>query len=378
MVKYFDSLCRFSNLSKLHHKLTNWSLQDPESAANSQEKAQLMQKFSDLKALITMASARLASVSQSLLVQPHAQLPVGGQLKAPPVPAATASPSAKVVGDQSKGKVPPPVAAAPHSVKDSSKKKKERKPRNWEFLNMLREEEEMYAEDIKKRKEAREREEEKAREKMKRVQQKEREREEKAKAEAKEKEREKAKERKKPKHSLYMQMLLDDQEELRLADIKRGEQRKREQETEREREEEQAKAEAKEKEREREEKAKAEAKEKEKEKTPEKSKDAGPRLLTERLPVGQLIREARDYIVELDFSVNGDGPTYSADQSINILARVINKITSALDNMMEPSDAKSSKEALTVTRYRDDLTKLLQMGNTLLDTLLKKKHEKKP
>ena len=303
LVKYFDSLCRFSNLSRLHYKLTNWSLQDPESAANSEEKAQLMQKFSDLKALITMASARLASVSQSLLVQPHAQLPVGGQLKAPPVPAATASPSAKVVGDQSKGKVPPPVAAAPHSVKDSSKKKKERKPRNWEFLNMLREEEEMYAEDIKKRKEAREREEEKAREKKKRDQQKEREREE---------------------------------------------------------------------------KAKAEAKEKEKEKTPEKSKDAGPRLLTERLPVGQLIREARDYIVELDFSVNGDGPTYSADQSINILARVINKITTALDNMMEPSDAKSSKEALTVTRYRDDLTKLLQMGNTLLDTLLKKKHEKKP
>lgn len=307
MVKYFDSLCRFSNLSRLHHKLTNWSLQDPESAANSQEKAQLMQKFSDLKALITMASARLASVSQSLLVQPHAQLPVGGQLKAPPVPAATASPSAKVVGDQSKGKVPPPVAAAPHSVKDSSKKKKERKPRNWEFLNMLREEEEMYAEDIKKRKEAREREEEKAREKKKRDQQKEREREEKAKAEAKEKE-----------------------------------------------------------------------KEKKKEKTPEKSKDAGPRLLTERLPVGQLIREARDYIVELDFSVNGDGPTYSADQSINILARVINKITTALDHMMEPSDAKSSKEALTVTRYRDDLTKLVQMGKTLLDTLLKKKHEKKP
>lgn len=307
MVKYFDSLCRFSNLSRLHHKLTNWSLQDPESAANSQEKAQLMQKFSDLKALITMASARLASVGQSLLVKPHAQLPVGGQLKAPPVPAATASPSAKVVGDQSKGKVPPPVAAAPHSVKDSSKKKKERKPRNWEFLNMLREEEEMYAEDIKKRKEAREREEEKAREKMKRDQQKEREREEKAKAEAKEKE-----------------------------------------------------------------------KEKKKEKTPEKSKDAGPRLLTERLPVGQLIREARDYIVELDFSVNGDGPTYSADQSINILARVINRIATALDHMMEPSDAKSSKEALTVTRYRDDLTKLLQMGNTLLDTLLKKKHEKKP
>ena len=307
MVKYFDSLCRFSNLSKLHHKLTNWSLQNPASAANSQEKAQLMQKFSDLKALITMASARLASVGQSLLVKPHAQLPVGGQLKAPPVPAATASPSAKVVGDQSKGKVPPPVAAAPHSVKDSSKKKKERKPRNWEFLNMLREEEEMYAEDIKKRKEAREREEEKAREKKKRDQQKEREREEKAKAEAKEKE-----------------------------------------------------------------------KEKKKEKTPEKSKDAGPRLLTERLPVGQLIREARDYIVELDFSVNGDGPTYSADQSINILARVINKITTALDHMMEPSDAKSSKEALTVTRYRDDLTKLLQMGNTLLDTLLKKKHEKKP
>lgn len=306
LVKYFDSLCRFSNLSRLHHKLTNWSLQDPESAANSQEKAKLMQKFSDLKALITMASARLASVGQSLLVKPHAQLPVGGQLKAPPVPAATASPSAKVVGDQSKGKVPPPVAAAPHSVKDSSKKKKERKPRNWEFLNMLREEEEMYAEDIKKRKEAREREEEKAREKKKRDQQKEREREEKAKAEAKEKE-----------------------------------------------------------------------KEKKKEKTPEKSKDAGPRLLTERLPVGQLIREARDYIVELDFSVNGDGPTYSADQSINILARVINKITTALDNMMEPSDAKSSKEALTVTRYRDDLTKLLQMGNTLLDTLLKKKHEKK-
>lgn len=303
LVKYFDSLCRFSNLSKLHHKLTNWSLQDPESAANSQEKAQLMQKFSDLKALITMASARLASVGQSLLVKPHAQLPVGGQLKAPPVPAATASPSAKVVGDQSKGKVPPPVAAAPHSVKDSSKKKKERKPRNWEFLNMLREEEEMYAEDIKKRKEAREREEEKAREKKKRDQQKEREREE---------------------------------------------------------------------------KAKAEAKEKEKEKTPEKSKDAGPRLLTERLPVGQLIREARDYIVELDFSVNGDGPTYSADQSINILARVINRIATALDHMMEPSDAKSSKEALTVTRYRDDLTKLLQMGNTLLDTLLKKKHEKKP
>ena len=307
MVKYFDSLCRFSNLSRLHYKLTNWSLQDPESAANSQEKAQLMQKFSDLKALITMASARLASVGQSLLVKPHAQLPVGGQLKAPPVPAATASPSAKVVGDQSKGKVPPPVAAAPHSVKDSSKKKKERKPRNWEFLNMLREEEEMYAEDIKKRKEAREREEEKAREKKKRDQQKEREREEKAKAEAKEKE-----------------------------------------------------------------------KEKKKEKTPEKSKDAGPRLLTERLPVGQLIREARDYIVELDFSVNGDGPTYSADQSINILARVINRITTALDHMMEPSDAKSSKEALTVTRYRDDLTKLLQMGNTLLDTLLKKKHEKKP
>lgn len=306
MVKYFDSLCRFSNLSRLHHKLTNWSLQDPESAANSQEKAQLMQKFSDLKALITMASARLASVGQSLLVKPHAQLPVGGQLKAPPVPAATASPSAKVVGDQSKGKVPPPVAAAPHSVKDSSKKKKERKPRNWEFLNMLREEEEMYAEDIKKRKEAREREEEKAREKKKRDQQKEREREEKAKAEAKEKE-----------------------------------------------------------------------KEKKKEKTPEKSKDAGPRLLTERLPVGQLIREARDYIVELDFSVNGDGPTYSADQSINILARVINRITTALDHMMEPSDAKSSKEALTVTRYRDDLTKLVQMGNTLLDTLLKKKHEKK-
>jgi len=367
LVKYFDSLCRFSNLSRLHHKLTNWSLQDPESAANSQEKAKLMQKFSDLKALITMASARLASVGQSLLVKPHAQLPVGGQLKAPPVPAATASPSAKVVGDQSKGKVPPPVAAAPHSVKDSSKKKKERKPRNWEFLNMLREEEEMYAEDIKKRKEAREREEEKAREKKKRDQQKEREREEKAKAEAKEKEREKAKERKKPKHSLYMQMLLDDQEELRLADIKRGEQRKREQEKEREREEEKAKAEAKEKE-----------KEKKKEKTPEKSKDAGPRLLTERLPVGQLIREARDYIVELDFSVNGDGPTYSADQSINILARVINKITTALDHMMEPSDAKSSKEALTVTRYRDDLTKLLQMGNTLLDTLLKKKHEKKP
>ena len=303
MVKYFDSLCRFSNLSRLHYKLTNWSLQDPESAANSEEKAQLMQKFSDLKALITMASARLASVSQSLLVQPHAQLPVGGQLKAPPVPAATASPSAKVVGDQSKGKVPPPVAAAPHSVKDSSKKKKERKPRNWEFLNMLREEEEMYAEDIKKRKEAREREEEKAREKKKRDQQKEREREE---------------------------------------------------------------------------KAKAEAKEKEKEKTPEKSKDAGPRLLTERLPVGQLIREARDYIVELDFSVNGDGPTYSADQSINILARVINKITTALDNMMEPSDAKSSKEALTVTRYRDDLTKLVQMGRVLLDTLLKKQHEKKP
>ena len=303
LVKYFDSLCRFSNLSRLHHKLTNWSLQDPESAANSQEKAQLMQKFSDLKALITMASARLASVGQSLLVKPHAQLPVGGQLKAPPVPAATASPSAKVVGDQSKGKVPPPVAAAPHSVKDSSKKKKERKPRNWEFLNMLREEEEMYAEDIKKRKEAREREEEKAREKKKRDQQKEREREE---------------------------------------------------------------------------KAKAEAKEKEKEKTPEKSKDAGPRLLTERLPVGQLIREARDYIVELDFSVNGDGPTYSADQSINILARVINRITTALDHMMEPSDAKSSKEALTVTRYRDDLTKLVQMGNTLLDTLLKKKHEKKP
>ena len=303
MVKYFDSLCRFSNLSRLHHKLTNWSLQDPASAANSQEKAQLMQKFSDLKALITMASARLASVGQSLLVKPHAQLPVGGQLKAPPVPAATASPSAKVVGDQSKGKVPPPVAAAPHSVKDSSKKKKERKPRNWEFLNMLREEEEMYAEDIKKRKEAREREEEKAREKKKRDQQKEREREE---------------------------------------------------------------------------KAKAEAKEKEKEKTPEKSKDAGPRLLTERLPVGQLIREARDYIVELDFSVNGDGPTYSADQSINILARVINKITTALDHMMEPSDAKSSKEALTVTRYRDDLTKLVQMGKTLLDTLLKKKHEKKP
>lgn len=307
MVKYFDSLCRFSNLSRLHHKLTNWSLQDPESAANSQEKAQLMQKFSDLKALITMASARLASVGQSLLVKPHAQLPVGGQLKAPPVPAATASPSAKVVGDQSKGKVPPPVAAAPHSVKDSSKKKKERKPRNWEFLNMLREEEEMYAEDIKKRKEAREREEEKAREKKKRDQQKEREREEKAKAKAKEKE-----------------------------------------------------------------------KEKKKEKTPEKSKDAGPRLLTERLPVGQLIREARDYIVELDFSVNGDGPTYSADQSINILARVINRITTALDHMMEPSDAKSSKEALTVTRYRDDLTKLVQMGNTLLDTLLKKKHEKKP
>lgn len=306
MVKYFDSLCRFSNLSRLHHKLTNWSLQDPESAANSEEKAQLMQKFSDLKALITMASARLASVGQSLLVKPHAQLPVGGQLKAPPVPAATASPSAKVVGDQSKGKVPPPVAAAPHSVKDSSKKKKERKPRNWEFLNMLREEEEMYAEDIKKRKEAREREEEKAREKKKRDQQKEREREEKAKAEAKEKE-----------------------------------------------------------------------KEKKKEKTPEKSKDAGPRLLTERLPVGQLIREARDYIVELDFSVNGDGPTYSADQSINILARVINRITTALDHMMEPSDAKSSKEALTVTRYRDDLTKLVQMGNTLLDTLLKKKHEKK-
>ena len=306
MVKYFDSLCRFSNLSKLHHKLTNWSLQNPASAANSQEKAQLMQKFSDLKALITMASARLASVGQSLLVKPHAQLPVGGQLKAPPVPAATASPSAKVVGDQSKGKVPPPVAAAPHSVKDSSKKKKERKPRNWEFLNMLREEEEMYAEDIKKRKEAREREEEKAREKKKRDQQKEREREEKAKAEAKEKE-----------------------------------------------------------------------KEKKKEKTPEKSKDAGPRLLTERLPVGQLIREARDYIVELDFSVNGDGPTYSADQSINILARVINRITTALDHMMEPSDAKSSKEALTVTRYRDDLTKLVQMGNTLLDTLLKKKHEKK-
>ena len=303
MVKYFDSLCRFSNLSRLHHKLTNWSLQDPESAANSQEKAQLMQKFSDLKALITMASARLASVGQSLLVKPHAQLPVGGQLKAPPVPAATASPSAKVVGDQSKGKVPPPVAAAPHSVKDSSKKKKERKPRNWEFLNMLREEEEMYAEDIKKRKEAREREEEKAREKKKRDQQKEREREEKAKAEAKEKERAKPK---------------------------------------------------------------------------EKSKDAVPRLLTERLPLGQMIRDARDYIVELDSSVNGDGPPVSTAKSINLLARVINKITSNLDNMMEPSDAKSSKEALTITRYRDDLTQLVQMGRVLLDTLLKKQDEKKP
>ena len=311
MVKYFDSLCRFSNLSKLHHKLTNWSLQNPASAANSQEKAQLMQKFSDLKALITMASARLASVGQSLLVKPHAQLPVGGQLKAPPVPAATASPSAKVVGDQSKGKVPPPVAAAPHSVKDSSKKKKERKPRNWEFLNMLREEEEMYAEDIKKRKEAREREEEKAREKKKRDQQKEREREEKAKAEAMEKEREKSKE-------------------------------------------------------------------KERAKPKEKSKDAVPRLLTERLPLGQMIRDARDYIVELDSSVNGDGPPVSTAESINILARVINKITSNLDNMMEPSDAKSSKEALTITRYRDDLTKLVQMGRVLLDTLLKKQHEKKP
>ena len=311
MVKYFDSLCRFSNLSRLHHKLTNWSLQDPESAANSQEKAQLMQKFSDLKALITMASARLASVSQSLLVKPHAQLPVGGQLKAPPVPAATASPSAKVVGDQSKGKVPPPVAAAPHSVKDSSKKKKERKPRNWEFLNMLREEEEMYAEDIKKRKEAREREEEKAREKKKRDQQKEREREEKAKAEAMEKEREKSKE-------------------------------------------------------------------KERAKPKEKSKDAVPRLLTERLPLGQMIRDARDYIVELDSSVNGDGPPVSTAESINILARVINKINSNLDNMMEPSDAKSSKEALTITRYRDDLTKLVQMGRVLLDTLLKKQDEKKP
>ena len=311
MVKYFDSLCRFSNLSRLHHKLTNWSLQDPESAANSQEKAQLMQKFSDLKALITMASARLASVGQSLLVKPHAQLPVGGQLKAPPVPAATASPSAKVVGDQSKGKVPPPVAAAPHSVKDSSKKKKERKPRNWEFLNMLREEEEMYAEDIKKRKEAREREEEKAREKKKRDQQKEREREEKAKAEAMEKEREKSKE-------------------------------------------------------------------KERAKPKEKSKDAVPRLLTERLPLGQMIRDARDYIVELDSSVNGDGPPVSTAESINILARVINKITSNLDNMMEPSDAKSSKEALTITRYRDDLTQLVQMGRVLLDTLLKKQDEKKP
>ena len=311
MVKYFDSLCRFSNLSRLHYKLTNWSLQDPESAANSEEKAQLMQKFSDLKALITMASARLASVGQSLLVKPHAQLPVGGQLKAPPVPAATASPSAKVVGDQSKGKVPPPVAAAPHSVKDSSKKKKERKPRNWEFLNMLREEEEMYAEDIKKRKEAREREEQKAREKKKRDQQKEREREEKAKAEAMEKEREKSKE-------------------------------------------------------------------KERAKPKEKSKDAVPRLLTERLPLGQMIRDARDYIVELDSSVNGDGPPVSTAKSINLLARVINKITSNLDNMMEPSDAKSSKEALTITRYRDDLTKLVQMGRTLLDTLLKKKHEKKP
>ena len=311
MVKYFDSLCRFSNLSRLHYKLTNWSLQDPESAANSEEKAQLMQKFSDLKALITMASARLASVGQSLLVKPHAQLPVGGQLKAPPVPAATASPSAKVVGDQSKGKVPPPVAAAPHSVKDSSKKKKERKPRNWEFLNMLREEEEMYAEDIKKRKEAREREEEKAREKKKRDQQKEREREEKAKAEAMEKEREKSKE-------------------------------------------------------------------KERAKPKEKSKDAVPRLLTERLPLGQMIRDARDYIVELDSSVNGDGPPVSTAESINILARVINKITSNLDNMMEPSDAKSSKEALTITRYRDDLTKLVQMGRVLLDTLLKKQHEKKP
>ena len=311
MVKYFDSLCRFSNLSKLHHKLTFWSLQNPASAANSQEKAQLMQKFSDLKALITMASARLASVGQSLLVKPHAQLPVGGQLKAPPVPAATASPSAKVVGDQSKGKVPPPVAAAPHSVKDSSKKKKERKPRNWEFLNMLREEEEMYAEDIKKRKEAREREEEKAREKKKRDQQKEREREEKAKAEAMEKEREKSKE-------------------------------------------------------------------KERAKPKEKSKDAVPRLLTERLPLGQMIRDARDYIVELDSSVNGDGPPVSTAESINILARVINKITSNLDNMMEPSDAKSSKEALTITRYRDDLTQLVQMGRVLLDTLLKKQDEKKP
>lgn len=125
-------------------------------------------------------------------------------------------------------------------------------------------------------------------------------------------------------------------------------------------------------------KAEAEAKEKEKEKTQEKSKVAAPRLLTERLPLGQLIRDARDYIVQLDFSVNGDGPTVSTDESINILARVINKITSNLDNMMEPSDAKSSKEALTITRYRDDLTKLVQMGRTLLDTLLKKKHEKKP
>ena len=111
-----------------------------------------------------------------------------------------------------------------------------------------------------------------------------------------------------------------------------------------------------------------------KEEGKEKSKDQVPRLLKERLPPGDFIRDARDYIVELDSSLSDGTGTTPFD--INNLARVCNRIAYNLDILIEPSAANSVSEALEVVRYSDDMTYLLDMGRHLLARMLTANKEK--
>ena len=90
--------------------------------------------------------------------------------------------------------------------------------------------------------------------------------------------------------------------------------------------------------------------------------------MKERLPPPDFIRDANDYIVDLDYSVtNGTGMT---PFNINNLARVCDRIAYNLEILIKPSEAKSLSETMEVVRNSDDMTWLLDMGLRLLDRML--------
>ena len=96
--------------------------------------------------------------------------------------------------------------------------------------------------------------------------------------------------------------------------------------------------------------------------------------MKERLPPPDFIRDANDYIVDLDYSVS-DG-TGTTPFNINNLARVCDRIAYNLEILIEPSEANSLSEAMEVVRNSEDMTWLLDMGRHLLDRMLSANKEK--